>query len=282
MNYRKAMYIVIAIVCIWSIAVGVQGAINKKTGKKPSTTNTVVENKNTTEEPTIPTDQTQEELKKEFDKCLTNQLFLENYNRDAIEKLDDEKEIIYTYSKQIKNDVYDINVNFPRINMKGDYAEQIEKESMDLFIGKGRDIIQNAKEQTIYIISYVAYVNEDILSIIIKATLKEGNNAQRVIVKTYNMNLKTGKEASINDMLVLKKLDKDEVTEQIKETVTAAMKEASSIQETGYDVYTRNLKDPMYEVENLETFYLNQEGKLCIIFAYGNTKLTSEMDIVKI
>ena len=131
-------------------------------------------------------------------------------------------------------------------------------------------------------ISYVAYVNEDILSIIIKATLKEGNNAQRVIVKTYNMNLKTGKEASINDMLVLKKLDKDEVTEQIKETVTAAMKEASSIQETGYDVYTRNLKDPMYEVENLETFYLNQEGKLCIIFAYGNTKLTSEMDIVKI
>ena len=36
-----------------------------------------------------------------------------------------------------------------------------------------------------------------------------------------------------------------------------------------------------YKIENITNFFLNEEGKLYIVFAYGNQNFTSEFDIVK-
>lgn len=280
MNLRKAMYVVIIIICIWSIAVGVQGEINKKANKKqnPDTNTTVPDN--TIQTPTV--EETQDDLRKNLDKMFTNRL-LGSYDEDSVQKKSEDKEIIETYSKKIKNDVYELNINFPRINIKGDVADKIDKESQETFIKKAQYIISNSTDKTVYyMVSYIAFINDDILSIVIKSTLKEENNAQKVMIQTYNMNLKTGKEVTINDMLGMRNVSKDDVSTKIDETISEAIEEANSIQETGYEVYSRNIKSNIYNINKLKTFFLDKDGNLWIVFAYGNYEFTSEIDVVKI
>lgn len=49
----------------------------------------------------------------------------------------------------------------------------------------------------------------------------------------------------------------------------------------GYsNIYTRDLNNDMYKIANSKTFFLGENGKLYIIYAYGNQNFTSEMDIV--
>ncbi len=279
MNLRKVMYIVIVIVCIWSIAVGVYEQVDGKVNKRKDSENTVVAQPTKAKENDRPS---QDDLKKEFDQIFTNKIMVGQYDTSSIAKTDEEQEIVYTYSAQRKTDNYELNINFPIINIENDVAKEINKESREIFINKANDIIQNANEQTFYTISYASYINNDILSIIIKSTLKEGNNAQRLMVQTYNINLTTGKSASLNDLLEVRQVDKETVSNEINLCVTEAIKEASVIQETGYEVYTRNTKDSMYSFNELDTFFLDQNGALCIVFAYGNYGFTSELDIVKI
>ena len=45
-------------------------------------------------------------------------------------------------------------------------------------------------------------------------------------------------------------------------------------------LYTRNLESDIYKVKNTENFFLTQDGYVYIVYAYGNTDDTNEMDIV--
>ena len=110
----------------------------------------------------------------------------------------------------------------------------------------------NASIYTICEVSYTAYINNDILSVAIMASIKEGDNAQRLLVQAYNYNLKT---------------DSDE---------------ARSVQSTGYNIYERDLSNSMYDVKNVTNFIQGPSGELYIIYAYGNVAFTSEMDIIEI
>ena len=98
---------------------------------------------------------------------------------------------------------------------------------------------------------------------------------------TYNYNLKTGKEATIYDLMLQVGVEEKSLEKGIKEQVNKAIKEANEIQATGYNVYTRDINDKMYNIENLSTYFLGPEGELYVIFPYGNKNLTSEMDIIK-
>ena len=51
------------------------------------------------------------------------------------------------------------------------------------------------------------------------------------------------------------------------------------MKELGYDIYSRNLKDEIYKVENTSNYFWYEEH-LYLIYAYGNNNNTSEMDIV--
>ena len=282
MNLRKVMYIVIALVCVWSIAVGVKYQVDLKTkpelSKKTNTTTEVPKDTRKQE----PTKISQEVLKSEFDKMFTNKLATGQADISGIEKRDKEKDLVYTYQAQQKKELYELDINFPVLNINSEIAEKITNQSREDFINKGNDIIQNATEQTVYSITYVAYVNNDILSIIIKSNLKEGDKAQQIKCKAYNINLSTGKEVSLNELISVRGTSQEDVEKEIKSVVSDAIKEASSIQETGYDVYTRDANSTIYQIEKIETFYLDKDGALCIVFAYGNNDYTSEMDIVKI
>ena len=74
----------------------------------------------------------------------------------------------------------------------------------------------------------------------------------------------------------------EEVTAKIQDIVRKKISESSELDNSGYDVYKRNLESDMYKLENVDTFYIGKDGKLYIVFAYGNTGFTSEMDIIVI
>ena len=48
----------------------------------------------------------------------------------------------------------------------------------------------------------------------------------------------------------------------------------------GYSIYSRDIDNDMYTVNNITEYFIGQDNKIYIIFAYGNTSNTSEMDIV--
>ena len=85
--------------------------------------------------------------------------------------------------------MYEFNVNIPYLNINHDSAKQINEEINSLFYNKVNNILMNSNQYTVYSVTYKAYLNDNILSLIISATLKEGQNPQRVIMKTYNYNL---------------------------------------------------------------------------------------------
>lgn len=119
------------------------------------------------------------------------------------------------------------------------------------------------------------------MSVIIKSTLKEGSNAQRTIVETYNYNLKTEKKVNIYDALNKKNITQDALNSKVKTVITNAIKDANKIQLTGYETYSRDINSDIYNIENIETFFFGEDGSLYVLFPYGNNKFTSEMDIVK-
>jgi len=144
------------------------------------------------------------------------------------------------------------------------------------------EILKDAKVYTIYSITYTGYINGDVLSVIIKSTLKEGTSAQRIIVQTYNYNLATGEEITFEEILKQKQIDVNEVSKKINTEITKSIKEANKVQISGYQTYTRDLNDDIYKITNISTFFIGQDGKIRIVFAYGNNNFTSEMDIIEI
>ena len=69
--------------------------------------------------------------------------------------------------------------------------------------------------------------------------------------------------------------------EKIKAVITEADNQSKTIQNAGYSVdFSRDLSSGIYSVEKSTTFFLGEDEKLCIIYAYGNQNYTSEMDVV--
>ena len=49
----------------------------------------------------------------------------------------------------------------------------------------------------------------------------------------------------------------------------------------GYnEIYVRDLTSDIYSVDNAGAYFLGPNGNLYIVYAYGNSEFTSEMDIV--
>ena len=151
-----------------------------------------------------------------------------------------------------------------------------------IFVNKIDDIIKNSKVYTVCNITYTSYINNDILSLAIMATLKEGDNAQRVIVQAYNYDLATGKDVTISDILTIRGLDTSVVNKKINSVVKKAASDASSVSASGYNIYQRDTASDIYDVTKVDNFMQGPNGELYIIYAYGNTSFTSEMDIIEI
>ena len=239
MKARKLIYISISVICAACIIIGIFTQV-KKSFKPRNVINT--ENIIQTEEKTN-TLKTAEDIKKEFNDIFDNKFHIDNYDSSSINKIDSTKEIVYTFFElQETKENYDINIALPMINIADNVASDFNTNTQNVFANKANEIFENAKENTVYTIEYTGYINGDIMSVIIKSTLKEASNAQRTIVQTYNYNLKTGKEATIEDAIDQRGTTKDDVSKKINNQINQAIKEANDIQVSGYEVFAERHK----------------------------------------
>lgn len=275
MKNPKIMYILIILFCIFAIVAGVWAQITEGDDEVDIANR---EQQNTIEE------KTQDELKSEFALLFTNTLNLGSFDTTGIAKINAEQNIVYeAINLEENNDRYEMNLHIPVINVRSELSNQLNQTTQTIFINKANEIIQDTDStiKTIYSIDYVAFVNSDILSLVIRSTLKEGDSAQRIIVQTYNYNLTTNQEATLVDLLTLKRLNRGEVNNKILEVVTAADEADKALEAMGYNqVYIRDLASDIYTVDNAGAYFLGPNQELYIVYAYGNGEFTSKMDIV--
>ncbi len=262
---RKIMFIIIGIICIISIILAIVYQVSQL------------------ETPTPEIKEEKEII--DFKSIFNNELNEQGYPIKALQKFYDDKKVVYTINEQKEkvDGKYDIDIKLPLININNQTAITIDKEIESIFLEKVNNIKESEQEEeVIYTVEYTAYINENILSLAIKSTLKEGMKAQRVIIKTYTYNITTNELIDIDEMLSIKKLNKSTIQGEINRVVSENAKQAQSLIDLGYKVYERNLSDEMYKIEKVSNFFYGPNGALYIIYAYGNNSYTSELDIIPI
>ena len=284
MNKRYIIYIVIAIICVIAIVAGVYNQVFGNKPKQNILTNEIIDEQNPNEviDPEI--------LKEEFNSLFNNSFDDQGYDTTAIQKIQrlEEQDIIYAaYNiKEEKDEKYSVDINLPVFNVQGDVAAEFNATTQAIFADKANDVLSKSDKYTIYNVEYVAYLNENILSLVIKSTLKEGDTAQRIIVQTYNYDIVTGQKLTLNEVLEAKGIEQREVNKKIERQVEEANRQAEAISEaliaSGQTVYRRDVNNAMYVTDNVNHFFLGLDGEIYIVYPYGNSNFTSEMDIIKV
>lgn len=217
---------------------------------------------------------------KEFDNIFKNQL--ENHSDNIeVKKQEEDKDIIYTYyqNNDKKDGKYNLNLNIPYINIESRLVDKYNEEIKNTFEEKANNVIDTSNTNVIYSVQYQATIENDILSLIIYSNLKEASSAQRVIIQTYNYDLKNDSEITLEVALKNKNLNQEEVQKKINEEVSKEQQQKNDLKNLGYDIYQRNVEDEMYKIENTTEFFI-KDNNIYIIYAYGNENLTSEKDLI--
>lgn len=219
-------------------------------------------------------------LKVEFNNIFDNKLDIKNTNIE-VKKLENEKDIVFTdyQRKETKENNYDLDLNIPKINVDSDTIKKYNQEISDTFIKKAENILASPNSNSIYTVQYAATIEDDILSLVIHSNLKDGNNAQRAIVLTYNYDLKNNEEVSLKDLLERKNINIASVESDVRDEISSERKRVENLKALGYRVFERNPDDSRYKVENTKQFFI-EDSKIYLIYAYGNDNLTTEMDLV--
>ena len=220
-----------------------------------------------------------EELQLQFKEIFDNKTH--NNSSHEIEGIDYNNLIGLLHElKGSKPGKYDIDVKIPQINIDSENAKKINESIEKTYVPKIVEVGTESEVLSIYSVNYVAYINNNILSLVIKSTLKSGSNPQKIMIQTVSLNLETDEILTIEDAIAVKNISKEEVQKKINEEITKVAKEKESIAGEGFNVYRRNSEDEMYKIENTSNFFLGQDGHLYIVYAYGNKSFTAEMDVV--
>ncbi|MGN1299692.1 MAG: hypothetical protein ACI4UE_06910 [Candidatus Scatovivens sp.] len=220
-------------------------------------------------------------LRNEFNSIFNSELLTEEPNT-RLDKIQTNKETVYT-GYNLKNEdenFYQIDIKVPILNINTEVAKKINEEIKSEFYDKANTIMRQMDGYTVYSVSYCAYINKDIVSIAIKSSLKEEGKNEKVSIKTYNYNIPGSKEVSLNELIDLKQITKKDVQNNIDEEIKKAYNNALAISEQYGTTYNRKLNDEMYKIDNTKVFFLTNEGNVYIVYPYGNTEYTNEMDIV--
>ena len=270
----KIFYITIILICIISIIVALiiqtikendytslQGNVNKTPGMEVANTST---------------------YKEQFNELFQNKVNYLKDNAYKITKINEDQEIVFIgyQNNESKTNDYELNVNIPYINIKNETIDEFNKQIKEIFETKAKSVLNTQNNNIIYTVDYSAFISNNILSLVVRSTLKEGGNAQRDIVQTYNYDLANHKECTIDTILDLKGIAKKEAGQKIKEEIKSIQKKVDELAKLGYPVYPREYTSDAYNVNNVTEYFLGNDNKLYIIYAYGNLNHTSEMDIV--
>lgn len=226
----------------------------------------------------IASEEEQLKLRTDFENMFTNKI---EGKIENVEKKDESKDIIFTVYENEDNisGNYTLNVHIPNFNIKDEKIEELNNKISTEYKQKVNQILNNKGNQIIYSVEYSAYIENEIIFLIIRSNLKESNNAQKQMVYTYNYDLKNKKEITLENIIEKLKYNKNDVQKAIQNYIEEQEKNSKSLKNLGYGIYVRNSKDEMYKIENTKNFFV-KNNKIYIIYPYGNTSATSEMDIV--
>ena len=158
------------------------------------------------------------ELEADFVKLFNNTLDNKegNYNN---KKTEIDKELVYTTfeKKETKVNSFDLEVHIPEINIKSEVVDEYNKEIKETFIDFVDKILQSENRNVIYTVDYTANIQNGILSVMIHSNFKEGTKAQKVIVKTYNYDLRNNKELKLQEVVGFEQLNENKIQDFIIE-----------------------------------------------------------------
>jgi hypothetical protein len=274
MKNQKIIFILVGAFCVFALIAGIYTQFF--VGNKGSDyTKNPTDNISGDSKP-----KTQEEIKNQLKSLFTNDFI--NNSTYEVQKANDSKDIVYSaYDIQKKEELYEVDIHLPVINISGDVPASFNKITQSVFADEASKILNKKyTEKVIYDVNYISYINDNILSLAIKSTLKRGNNPQREIIQTYNYNLETGEKVELVDVLTKRNIVQSECQNKINQVVSKAQEEAQILVKSGYQVYNRDLSNSIYQLSNISNFFLGSTGELYIIFAYGNQNFTAEMDVV--
>ena len=270
---RKVIYIVVLSICITAILVGAYIQVFRS-NDVPSDSKKYVEL----------TQEQDTQLESNFAEIFTNEI---NKNSDfdlsQIEKIDENEDIIskeYVNTDKIANQ-YSFNVTVPYININSTATIKFNNEIKSIFKQKALDIIEAGNNNnTVYTVEYTAYINDDILSLVIRSTLKEDESAQRIIIQTYNYNLEKNRVATIDSLLERKGISNNYAESKVREKIKESQAKVEELKKLGYTIFDRDYKSALYKMQNTSGFFLGEDGYLYLVYAYGNQNFTSEMDLI--
>lgn len=269
-NYKLfVIYILIAIICIVGIgmALYMQYFQDEKLGVIFGITDSEEEDK-------------YNDLKNNFNNIFTNDVENMQDGKLNIQKINQNFDIVatrYKYSKQTEDTTLEVTI--PNINIKSDLITEFNEHVKNTY-KEQVDKCKASNEGYIYNVKYKAYIQENILSLIIYAELKEGSNNQRLMIETYNYDIVNDKKVSLEGLLSLRNIEVKTANNKIKNEIKQVKEKNDSLAELGYSMYQRDYNSDMYDVKNTKEYFLGMDGDLYVIYPYGNTDSTSEMDIV--
>lgn len=271
---RKIIYIVVLAICIIAILVGAYLQVFRINEVGSGEDKKYVE---------LP-DEQYVKLENNFSQLFQNNITNNsNFDVSQIDKINADEDIIaneYINTNKETNK-YNFNVYIPYININSTTIQKYNNQIQSIFKQKALDIIENNYDNnTIYTVEYTAYINENILSLVIRSTLKEDDNAQRIIVQTYNYNLEKGKVATIDNLLEIKGISSSYAESKVREKIKVSQEKVEELKKLGYNIFDRDYKSALYKMQNTNEFFLGENGHLYLIYAYGNQNFTSELDLV--
>ena len=270
---RTMFFVIVALLCVLSLSVGVYAQVfYRYSDIDPFMLGIGISNKKEKAEITA--------LKNSFDDIFTNDI--SGQTKVNVKKKDNSKDLVYNYQtvKQSEEESYNIEAYIPHINIDSSYAERLNNFIDKDYVDRVEEIIQESSQNVEYAVNYKAYLNGDLLSLIIKETSHEGREAQSTKIKTYNYFLGKDTEVSIMDIIEAKKLDQKEMQEKVYFDIDETNKKMEQLKAQNYSYKTRDKNDDMYKIENTSNFIVNNDGYLYIIYSYGNKDNTSTVDVV--
>ena len=270
---RRNFFIIVIVICIIALIIGIYSQFfYEYSDTDPFLLGIYTGSEKTTEEFA--------ELKANFTNLFTNETHI-NSESTKIDKIETSQSIVYS-SRIIENEdeaYYSVNLTLPTLNIDHDNAKAINTEILE-YSNTANTIMRSSSEYNIYNVSYVAYVNENIVSIVIKENSKVGNEAETTKIKTYVYDISTNEEVSLTELIELKGTSVSEVQDDIDSSIQTSYENAVAIADEYGSEVTIDPEDEMYEIENTEDYFLTDDGYVYIIYDYGETSNTNEMDII--
>ena len=220
------------------------------------------------------------ELKNNFSLIFKNDVDVIQEGFLSIEKINNNNDIVSTrssYKEQQGN--CNIDVAIPIININNEeiikYNEQL-KNMYEKKIEEGK-VSENG---FLYNVKYKAYVQDNIISLVIYSELKEKENDQKVMIDTYNYDLLQNKKLTLEEVLNRKNISTNEANNRIIDEIKQIQTKNQNFSNLGYNMYNRDISSEMYKVQNTNQFFIGENGNIYVIYAYGNNDYTSEMDLI--